>query len=100
MTKKKIEFNVTPGDGVQGFWIAVSRDDVLDVTDVKIENLSASIQLETRKQYILYWWFVGNPGNSLKIVGIDGFKEIVTVKNSRIPSEEIEGGGRKRFEVT
>ena len=99
MALREIEFEVIPGEGVQAYWIAVSKDDVLEMAGVDLENRFGSILLESGRGYILFWWFAGNPGNSLKIVGKEGSKEVVKVKNSLIPSEESEGGGRKRFSV-
>lgn len=99
MAKKKIVFEIEPSGSIQGYWLAVSNTDVIDTSNVDLANRKGSIDLEVGSKYLLFWWMVGNPGDSLKIVAKDGDKDILTIKKSTIPSDEYEGGGRQRFEV-
>lgn len=101
MNKKTIKISVVPSSGVKGYWVAVSEADVVEVLEgaVEVLNQSVYIDLDPEREHILFWWFVGEPGASIKIVGSSNNKEYVSVKNSQIPSGELEGGGRKRFKI-
>ena len=96
---KKIVFEIEPSAGIKGYWLAVSKTDVIDVDNVEMENRSGSMMLEAGKTHLVFWWFIGNPGDSIKILAKDGDDTFFTIKKSSIPSGEYEGGGRERFTV-
>jgi len=93
MATRKVDFTVTGKDGVQGFWIAVGNK------DVPLVNGKGSINLESPKTHFLVWWFGGEPGAKLSIIGVVGATTVVEVKQSVIPPGELEGAGSKRFDV-
>ena len=88
----RITFDVTAGSSVTAYWIAVGND------DVPLTNGKGSISLPAGKHF-LTWWFMGDSGGKLSITGKNHGRQVVTVKNSRIPSGETEGAGTKRFTV-
>ena len=92
MATRRVNFTVTSKAGVQAFWIAVSN------TDVLLVDGKGSIDVETGRR-TLTWWFAGNPGGKLSIVGKVGENSVVDVKESTIPPSEHEAAGRKRFDV-
>jgi hypothetical protein len=97
MAKQKISFTVTPSDGIDNFWIAVSEHNVPLGT-----NNKGAVDLEENRSYILLWFMVGNSGQGISIVGeiIDesGMKnKVVEVKKSKIPAGEFEAANHKRF---
>ena len=93
MARKKINFQVSPGTGVTGYWLAVADK------DVPLANGKGSTTTESPSNPILSWWFAGNPGSKLGIVGKVGADKVVEVKGSKIPAGEAEGAGSKRFAV-
>lgn len=93
MAKVKVDFKVTPGAGVTGYWIAVGDE------DVPLTNGMGSIRLATGVRHLLVWWFTGNPGSKIAIKGTRGPTTVVEVKGSKIPPGESEGAGGKRFKV-
>lgn len=93
MATKTLRLTVAPSDGLQGYWIAVGNENVALVGN------KGSVNIETDRKHFLVWWFVGNPGNKLSIMGKVGDRTVVEVKASRIPQGEYEGAGAKRFSV-
>ena len=87
-----VTFRVTPGRSVVAYWIAVGDN------DVPLENKEGEIALPAGRHF-LTWWFLGESGGTLSISGRDNRREVVTVKNSKIPKGETEGAGAKRFTV-
>lgn len=94
MAQVKVDFEVTPGSGATGYWIAVGSN------DVPLDNGKGSIKLATGTKPYLIWWFTGGSGTTLAIEGKRGLKVLVKVKESKIPPGEYEGAGAKRFEIT
>lgn len=94
MPTRRVDFTVTTKGGVQGFWIAVGNEDI--PTDA---NNEGSITLQSPGTHFLIWWFGGNPGAKLSIVGKVGQRTVVEVKESTIPPNQTEGAGSKRFDV-
>jgi hypothetical protein len=94
MAAKTTSFEITPGAGTQAYWIAV------DDQDVVLNNGTGSVDLDNSQNHFLTWWFLGNPGNTLAIVGKVAGQEVVSVKQSTIPGNQIHGGGVKRFSLT
>jgi hypothetical protein len=75
-----------------GYWLAV------DQTDLNLINGSGSINLSPGSHSVT-WWFVGNPGDSIGFVGMNGKRTVVQVKESKIPEGETVAGNFKRFDV-
>ncbi len=89
---KWLDIEVSPGDGIKSYWIAVGFDDVVMVND------KGSIQIQENRKHILTWWMVGTSGASLKIKGTNrGGVQVVEVKETKIPSGEFQGAGTRRF---
>jgi len=89
---KWLDINVSPSDGIQGYWIAVGRENVI------MANHKGSISVENNRNHVLTWWMTGNPGASLSIAGKNRQgAEVVEVKKTVIPAGEIEGAGTRRF---
>ena len=93
MATKEVKFTVTPSDGVKAYWIAVGKE------DVTLVDGKGSIRLQTDRKHFLVWWFVGNSGSFLSIVGEASGKTVVEMKKSTIPPSEHEGARAKRFEM-
>lgn len=91
MAKVNVDFTVKPGTGVLGYWIAVGDQ------DVGLQDGKGTTQLESGETAVLIWWFVGNPGSKVGIVGKVGQRVIVEVKESKVPQGETQGSGFKRF---
>lgn len=89
MATKKVDFEVTPKDGTQAYWIAVDED------DVTLVNGRGSINVDDKIDHLLIWWFTGNAGGKLSIVGKVGQKTVVEVKESKIPKGKTRGAGKK-----
>lgn len=91
MAKKYVEFLATGADTLR-YWLAVDQHDV---------NLNGvgGLDLEESEEHILVWWMIGNPGDALKIVGTQGQRVVVTVKESKIPAGTNRGSGYRRFKV-
>jgi hypothetical protein len=92
MAKKYVEFRVT-GDDSMRYWLAV------DEHDVNLVNGVGGLDLEESNEHVLVWWMIGNPGDALKIVGMQGQRAVVTVKESKIPSNTNKGAGYRRFKL-
>jgi hypothetical protein len=89
----RVNFEVKPSGGIQGFWIAVGKD------DVPLVNGKGSIDLKAGEEQILIWWFVGDEGKSISITGTLVEKTVVEVKGSKIPKGRIQGAGAKIFSL-
>lgn len=87
-------FAVTPDNGTQSYWIAVDDQDVI------LANGSGSVDLDDSQNHFLTWWFLGNPGSTLAIMGKVSGKTVVEVQQSTIPDSQIHGGGVKRFALS
>lgn len=51
MATRRVNFEVTPKDGTQAFWIAV------DDQDVTLVNGKGSAGLDDTVEHLLIWWF-------------------------------------------
>lgn len=92
MAKRTVSFVVTGKDGVQAFWIAAGA------TDIPLVDGKGSARLDEGDQ-MLVWWFAGEPGGKLAIVGKSGGETVVEVKKSEIPADTHEAAGRRPFTV-
>ena len=93
--KKWLDIEVSPSKGIKAYWIAVGFDDVVLV------NGKGSIRVEAGVNHILTWWMVGKSGASLSIKGKNRQGvQVVAVKESKIPSGELQGAGTRRFEMS
>lgn len=96
MTKKTIYFGVIPGEA-EGRWIAVNDQ------DITLTNDKGSISVDTgRSKHTLTWWFSGEEGTKLTIIGSldeEGTQVVVKVE-SEVPEDERDGGGRRRFALS
>ena len=97
--KKTVEFTVKASDGVRARKIAVN-DRQVDLT-----NDNGAIDLKANTDHVLVWWFEGNPGDTLSILGetknSNGGRDQVVVEIP--PIEIIEGtieAGRMPFSFT
>jgi hypothetical protein len=93
MAMRTVDFEVTGKDGVQAFWIAVGKD------DVRLVNGKGSKDLDDTVEHFLIWWFTGDPGGKLAIVGKVGEGTVVEVKESKIPKKRIQAAGAKPFRL-
>jgi hypothetical protein len=91
MAMVKVDFSVQPTGVVKGYWIAVGEQDVL------LAGGQGSIRLDDTMEQALLWWFIGNSGAALAVVGKVGSRTVVEVKQSVIPDGKHEGAGIKRF---
>lgn len=62
-------------------------------------NGKGTKDLDDKEEHVLIWWFSGDPGGKLAIVGKVGTKTVVEVKESRIPKDRTEGAGFDRFRL-
>lgn len=85
-----IKFSVTAPDTLR-YWLAV------DEQDIDMANGTGQVQLESGQQHILVWWMIGNSGDALSIVGKDGEREIVNIKESKVPASGTKGAGYRKF---
>jgi hypothetical protein len=93
MPNVSVDFEVTGGNGTQAFWIAV------DKKDVRLTHGEGSVDLKDDEPHSLVWWFTGNPGGTLSIVGKVGKKAVVEIKDDKIPQKKKYAGGFKHFNV-
>lgn len=95
MPTKTLYFNVTPGES-EARWIAVNDRDVTLVNNKGSTSVDAN-----REKHVLTWWFIGEPGTKITIVGsLDPDGNTVVVKvDSEVPKGERDGGGRRRFSL-
>ena len=91
MAKVRVDFTVSPGQGVQAYWIAVGKD------DVPLAHGKGAINLETGVPTVLVWWFQGNPGSKLAIVGKEDNRTVVEVKESKVPPGRTGVAGFRPF---
>jgi hypothetical protein len=92
MAEKYVEFRTT-ADASLRYWLAV------DERDVHLASGVGGLDLEESEEHILIWWMIGNPGDSLSIVGTQGKHAVVTVKGSKIPAGSSKGAGYRKFVV-
>lgn len=93
MAETKLTFQITPGEGVRAYWLTVCD------SHVPLVNGKGNVAVESPSSPVLTWWFTGNPGAKLTILGTVGKKRVVEVRDSRIPKGETEGAGSKSFDV-
>lgn len=89
---RRIEIRVSAADGLS-YWLAI------DDHDLTVVNGSSSIDLDDQAEHVLLWWMVGEPGNVLSIVGTDGARVVVAVKESKIPDGSNMGAGYRKFRI-
>lgn len=89
---KYVEFRVTVADAMR-YWLAV------DERDMKLVNGVGGFDLEESEEHVLVWWMIGNPGDALSIVGTQGQRAVVAVKESKIPVGSNKGAGYRKFKV-
>jgi hypothetical protein len=95
MPTKTVYFTVTPGES-EARWIAVND------RDVALDNNKGSTGVDAdREKHALTWWFTGDEGAKITIVGsLDKAGTNVVVKvDSEVPEGERDGGGRRRFSL-
>lgn len=92
MPNKTVSFVVKGSAGVQAFWIAVGN------RDVTLVNGKGSISLPPG-EHRLVWWFAGEPGGRLAIVGKAGSEVVVEVKKSQIPDDAHTAAGQRLFAI-
>jgi hypothetical protein len=85
-----VKFKVTAPDNLR-YWLAIDEQD-LNVTQGEV-----IVDLEMGSQYVLIWWMIGNPGDALAIVGKAGDREVVNVKESKVPAGTSKGAGYRKF---
>lgn len=73
------------------YWIAV------DQHDVQLINGIGSLAVNPGAHRLL-WWFIGNSGTTMTIIGKASEREVVKV-TSTIPSSSSDGAGTKKFSV-
>jgi len=93
MATSNVKFTVTPGDGVDSYW--VQADDI----PIELVDGSATIPLKRGEDHYLVWWFYGESGSTLAIKGQVGAVAKVEVKMSRISSTRNSQAGAKRFSL-
>lgn len=92
MASKRVTFTVTKTGAISAYWVAVGDN------DVPLTNGTGSITLTTGQRYILVWHMIGTAGSSIGIAGKDtAGNDVVTVKESAIPSGEGSAAGVRRF---
>jgi hypothetical protein len=91
MAKKYVEFKVAATDGA-AYWLKVEKQPIVVVNGVGGLDLDEG-------EHTLYWWLVGNPGNTLSVVGKQDAKVVVEVKDRKIPQGQNEAEGYKPFTV-
>ena len=93
MSEKRVNFRVTPGAGIAGYWINVNGE------DIDLDEGRASIDLPVGGNYII-WWMTGSQKSSIAIVGKDADgRTVFEVKKSEIPPTRNQGGGSLPFNV-
>ena len=89
-TKLSIKFKAAATDALR-YWLAIDNDDLV------ITNGEATVELLEGVECVLVWWTVGNAGDTLAVVGKAGEREVVNVKESKIPTGASKGAGYRRF---
>ncbi|GFE83449.1 hypothetical protein GCM10011487_54490 [Steroidobacter agaridevorans] len=96
MSQRTIYFSVNPGES-GGHWIAVNDQ------DVSLNNHKGTTTVDgVRQKHVLTWWFTGEEGTKISIVGsldAEGAQIVVKVE-SEVPKDEYDGGGRRRFDLS
>jgi hypothetical protein len=85
----RVKFEVTTD--AAPYWIAVGKK------DVPLTNGKGYVNLDPG-QHRLIWWFQGDHGIAMKIVGKVDDNEVVSL-TSTIPDDSYDGAGRKKFNV-
>jgi len=93
MSTVNIKITATPSEGLKAYWVAV------DDQDVKLVDGVGAVNIEASAQHILSWWLMGNPGESMGILGQVSGQAVVQVQRSGIPAGRVRGGGCKPFAV-
>lgn len=73
------------------YFIAVDEKELMFV------NGEATIPLTSGEEHILIWRLIGNSGDSVSIVGTVNGKEVVNVKEGKIPPGKTKAAGYRRF---
>lgn len=95
---KTVKFMVKASDGVKARMIAVN-----DRT-VNLTNNNGAIDLEANTDHVLTWWFSGNAGEFISILGeienSNGGREKVVERNkSEIPEGRTKTAGFEPFSL-
>jgi len=90
MPTVKVKFKVTASETCS-YWFSV------DEKDERIVNGAFDETLTVGREYILSWHMNGNSGDTVAIVGTAGTREVVSLKESKIPSGKSSGAGYRRF---
>lgn len=85
-----VKFKVTAPDTLR-YWLAV------DEHDLALNQGEAVVDLEVGTQSVLVWWIIGNEGDAVSIVGKAGEREVVNVKESKVPAGATKGAGYRKF---
>ncbi len=88
--KLSVKFKVTAADSLK-YWLAIDNDDLI------VNNGEVTVDLIVGTECVLLWWMIGNPGDTLSIVGKAGEREVVNVKESKVPVGASKGAGYRRF---
>lgn len=92
MAKVKVDFKVTASEACQ-YFIGVDDNDLVMING----GATPAPMLTAGEEHLLIWRMFGNPGDSVSIVGTVGTREVVNVKESKIPGGKTKGAGYKRF---
>lgn len=85
-----VKFKITAPDTLR-YWLAV------DEHDLTLNQGEAVVDLETGTPCVLIWWMIGNEGDAVSIVGKAGEREVVNVKESKVPAGTTKGAGYRKF---
>jgi hypothetical protein len=85
-----VKFKVTAPETLR-YWLAIDED------DLTLNQGEAVVDLEVGTQYVLVWWMIGNAGDAVSIVGKAGEREVVNVKESKVPTGTTKGAGYRKF---
>lgn len=86
----QVKFKITAPDSLR-YWLAV------DEAELVLVNGESTLQLQVGVQHVLIWWMIGNPGDTLAIIGNAGEREVVNVKESKVPASSHKGAGYRKF---
>jgi hypothetical protein len=85
-----VKLKVTAPDSMK-YWLAVDENDLV------VNQGEAKVDLEPGTPCVLIWWMVGNEGEAISIVGKAGDREVVNVKESKVPPGKTKGAGYRSF---
>lgn len=92
MAKVNVKFEVTSKGAVTNRWIAVDAEDVaLDQNGTGQLPVAAGTAT-------LVWWFLGDEGSSITVIGKAGNRTVVSV-TSKVPKSKDRGAGFRDFNV-